>query len=257
MLVTLDPGRGQAADELLEYLGLRFSSEKLAHERKFIPLTRTPVDRYNLVTDSFSHHAATTIVSRYSKDLPVLFHQAGSLDKAENTDKKINFIVRSQGDTWSDRDGDLSPGKDEKIGVFNLAAAVEMKVAGPEKQEGEDTGEDPAREGQKPSPQKRDEMRVVVFADSDVFADDYLGLIRVGPRGDPPNMILLAEVLKWLLEEEQIGGVAASEEDVRVAHTRNEDVFWFYATVFAVPLCLLGVGAGTRWGRGRGRRAGR
>ena len=99
-------------------------------------------------------------------------------------------------------------------------------------------------------------MRVVVFADTDVFADDYLGLLRVGPRGDPPNLILLADILKWLLQEKQIGGVSTSEEDVKIAHTRAEDVTWFYATVFAVPLIILGAGAGTRWGRGRKRRTG-
>jgi hypothetical protein len=97
---------------------------------------------------------------------------------------------------------------------------------------------------------------VVVLADTDVFADDYLGLIRVGPAGDPPNLILLADILKWLLEEKQIGGVSTSEEDVKIAHTRAEDVIWFYATVFAVPLIILGAGAGTRWGRGRKRRTG-
>jgi hypothetical protein len=50
--------------------------------------------------------------------------------------------------------------------------------------------------------------------------------------------------------------VSTSEEDVKIAHTRAEDVIWFYATVFAVPLIILGAGAGTRWGRGRKRRAG-
>jgi hypothetical protein len=51
--------------------------------------------------------------------------------------------------------------------------------------------------------------------------------------------------------------VPTSEEDHKIKHTRDEDVYWFYATVFAVPMLILGVGVGTRWGRGRRRRAGR
>ena len=32
------------------------------------------------------------------------------------------------------------------------------------------------------------------------------------------------------------------EEDVRIAHTRQEDVVWFYSTIFGVPLLVLGAG---------------
>lgn len=264
MLVTLDPESGTAAPELLEYLGLRFSADKLAHDHKYIPLSRSPADRYNLVTNAFSHHGATSVVSRYSRHLPVLFPKTGSLDKAGKTNKKVTFIVRSLGMTWPDKNADLARSGDEKGGVFNLAAAVSMKIKVPEKPEEkpEEKKEEVKKEEKdkkKDKKKKKDdqpEMRVVVFADTDVFADDYMGLIRVGPQGDPPNLILLTDILKWLLEEKQIGGVSTSEEDVKIAHTRAEDVIWFYATVFAVPLIILGVGAGTRWGRGRKRRTG-
>ena len=32
------------------------------------------------------------------------------------------------------------------------------------------------------------------------------------------------------------------EEDVRIMHTKEEDVVWFYTTIFAVPLFILGMG---------------
>ncbi len=273
MLITLDPQSQAVPTGLLEFLGLSYSTDTLAHDHKYIPLSRSPADRYNLVTNAFSHHAASTTVSRYSRHLPVLFPRAGFLDKVKKTDKKVTFIVRTLSMTWPDKNADMTRSEDERGGVFNLAAAVSKKIKVPEKPEGKQeevekkdrpssekrsraakTAEDKKKDAKKKDDQP--EMRVVVFADTDVFADDYLGLLRVGPRGDPPNMILLADVLGWLLEEKQIGGVTASEEDVKIAHTRAEDVFWFYATVFAVPLIILGVGAGTRWGRGRKRRTG-
>jgi hypothetical protein len=265
MLVTLDPESPGAPAELLEYLGLRFSTDSLGHDHKYIPLSRSPADRYNLVTNAFSHHGATSVVSRYSRHLPVLFPKAGSLNKAGKTDKKVTFIVRSLAMTWADKNADFTRSDDEKPGVFNLAAAVSKKIKVPKKPEEEKKEVKKEEKDKKKKDKKKDkkkkkddtpEMRVVVFADTDLFADDYLGLIRVGPAGDPPNLILLADILKWLLEEKQIGGVSTSEEDVKIAHTRAEDVIWFYATVFAVPLIILGAGAGTRWGRGRKRRAG-
>jgi len=255
MLVTLDPESPGAPAELLEFLGLVFSTDSLGHDHKYIPLSRSPADRYNLVTNAFSHHGATSVVSRYSRHLPVLFPRAGSLNKAGKTTNKITFIVRSLSMTWADKNADFTHSADEKPGVFNLAAAVSKKITVPKKPE-EVMKEEKDKKKEKKKKDDQPEMRVVVLADTDVFADDYLGLIRVGPAGDPPNLILLADILKWLLEEKQIGGVSTSEEDVKIAHTRTEDVFWFYATVFAVPLIILGVGAGTRWGRGRKRRAG-
>jgi len=264
MLVTLDPESPAAPAELLEFLGLSYSTNVLGHDHKYIPLSRSPADRYNLVTNAFSHHGATSVVSRYSRHLPVLFPKAGSLDKAGKTGNKVTFIVRTLAMTWADKNADFTRSEDEKPGVFNLAAAVSKKIKVPKKPEDKKEELKKEEKDQKKTDKKKDkkkkedqpEMRVVVLADTDVFADDYLGLIRVGPAGDPPNLILLADILKWLLEEKQIGGVSTSEEDVKIAHTRSEDVAWFYVTVFAVPLIILGVGAGTRWGRGRKRRAG-
>ena len=99
-------------------------------------------------------------------------------------------------------------------------------------------------------------MRVVVFADTDVFADDYIGF-RIGAGGHPGNFQLLSDVIKWLAGEGKIGGVTTNEEDIKIAHTKEGETFWFYATIFAVPLLILGIGVLTGWGRGRKRRAGR
>ena len=38
-----------------------------------------------------------------------------------------------------------------------------------------------------------------------------------------------------------LGGVKA-EEDVRILHTKEEDVVWFYTTIFGMPLLILGIG---------------
>lgn len=47
--------------------------------------------------------------------------------------------------------------------------------------------------------------------------------------------------------------MTTSEEDVPIQHTRSQDVAWFYATVFGVPVAVLAVGFFVT--RRRGRRA--
>ena len=48
--------------------------------------------------------------------------------------------------------------------------------------------------------------------------------------------------MQWFLGEEQIIGDTATEEDIRIEHTRDEDKLWFYATSFGAPLPLLAFG---------------
>ncbi len=274
MLVLLDPEAGAApAAGLLEALKLELEPTLLAHAQWFLPQARADIDRTNLVTDKFSSHAATTTVSRHSRDLPVALPGTGSLKqrKEGDPDLRVTFLVRSLPETFADLDGDFQRQPEEPGRVFDLAAAVSRKLP-PRPAEGkpeaakpdEAKAADKAGEGEKPEDKKpedkkdaldpsrqggelryTDEMRAVVFADADLFADLFLGF-----RG---NLYLLLDVLQWLVGEERAGGVATSEEDVPVAHTRGDDALWYYGTVFAVPLGVLVAGVLTRWGRGRRR----
>ena len=56
------------------------------------------------------------------------------------------------------------------------------------------------------------------------------------------NLLLLSDALRFLQGEEASAGTIENEEDVPVKHTRDDDVAWFYATVFLIPLLVLGGG---------------
>jgi hypothetical protein len=239
LLLTLDPASDPGLDGLLGFLGLEYSRAKLANDKAYIPITRTAADKYNLVTASFSSHPSVGSFSSKQQLVPVLFPGTGSLKKAAGTKRQITFTVRAPAGTWPDTDGDGVRGKEETAGTFNLAAAISAKTS----------------KEKKPKESISDDMRVVVLADTDLISDEYLGF-RIGYSGRPGNLQLLADALEWLVGQGQVAGVTEGEEDVRIAHTRDEDVFWFYATIFAVPLLILGIGAATRWGRGRKRRRG-
>lgn len=235
MILTLDPESSPGIDELLKFLGVKFSPTKVAHSTALIPITRTPADKYNIVTNRFSSHPSVGTVSEYSESMPVLFSRTGFLEKLPETKNRVDLVVRSMPKSWLDLDGDMNRGDKEDLSAYQLAAAISSKV----KDKGKKKDGSGARE-----------MRVMVFADTDLFSDDFIGF-RIGAGGHPGNLQLLADAIKWLTEEDVIGGVPIKEEDVEIAHTRDEDIFWFYASVFALPAIIIAAGAATRWGRGR------
>ena len=248
--MAVEPENKAVVDEMLAYLGLQMNPAKLAHDRAFIPISRTPADKYNIVTNSFSSHPSVATVSKYSQGMPVLAPTTGSLEKLKDTDRKVIFVVRSLPNTWADADKDMNRGESERLQTFQIGAAVELKV-GDEKKDA--TAPKPAADNSK----DEKEMRAVVFADADLFSDDFI-MAPLGAERHPPNYHMFADVVRWLVGESQVGGVPSSEEDVKILHSRTEDSWWFYSTVIGVPLLILGLGLLTGWGRGRrNRRAGK
>ncbi|NMB76192.1 MAG: hypothetical protein GYA21_13810 [Myxococcales bacterium] len=239
LLLTLDPAAKAQPEALLSRLGLRFRPTLLASDQGFLVASQTQADRRNIVTDQFSAHAATNMISRYSRELPVAMPESGSLEKIGESKKRVDFICRSLPVVWADADGDLSPGPDEKRQMFQLAAALSAPVEG-------EAAPPPEKTPPAAAPPKR-EMRAVVLANSAAFGDTFLPFYG--------NRFFMADVLRWLVGEGEVAGPPANEEDVRVQHTRGQEIFWFYGTVFAVPVIILGVGFATRFGRGRNRRA--
>lgn len=237
LLLTLDPAAKAQPEALLSRLGLRFHPTALASDQAYMVVSQTQADRRNLITDQFSAHAATNLISRYSRELPVAMPESGSLEKIADSKQRVDFICRSLPFVWADLDGDLQPGPDEKRQVFQLAAALSAPV---------EAGAAPPPKDASGAPPPKKEMRAVVLANSAAFGDNFLPFYG--------NRFFMADVLRWLVGEGDVAGPPTTEEDVRVQHTRGQETFWFYGTVFAVPVIILGVGFATRFGRGRTRR---
>ena len=79
-----------------------------------------------------------------------------------------------------------------------------------------------------------EEGRALVFADSDALADELIV--------NRANSLLAVNMVRWLAGDERLAGTINNEEDVPVRHTRKQDVAWFYASVFAAPALVLGIG---------------
>ncbi|HEY3254269.1 MAG TPA: hypothetical protein VGJ91_09985, partial [Polyangiaceae bacterium] len=207
---------------------LSYSPTVLANDHAHVRLSFNNADQVRLISNSFSSHAAVSTLSRNSSQLAVVLFGTGSLERAANATAKIDFAVRAPSGSFGDRNKNYVQDKDrEKTGSFNLAAAVSRPVAGA-----------PAPATDKKPGDKRPEskeMRAFVVADSDAFGD----LVMSNVRG---NQVFMADAVRWLVGEASFAGAETSEEDVRIVTTKQQDLSWFYATIFGAPCLVLAAG---------------
>jgi hypothetical protein len=214
---------------LVGITGLTLSPDLLANETQHVQARHNDADRTRLQTSSFSSHASVSTLSRNAPRAAILVFGSGSLDKPQAMQGKVDFTVRSPSSTFNDANKNYKLDKDsEKIAVYNIAAAVTHPVAGapPEPKP------DPKDKDKKPEPK---EMRAFVIADVDALSDLVMS-------NWVANQMFFVDAMRWLVGEESYSGQTNSEEDVRIEHTKQQDLAWFYSTIFGIPAMVLGVG---------------
>jgi hypothetical protein len=220
LMLLLDPEAKIDLAPLAAVAEVTWDPTLLASDKNFVPRRRNPSDHAVLPTNRYSSHASVSTLSRVGR-APVIFPGVSSLDKAKDTKATVDFAVKSLADAFADKNGsyEYDDGQ-EKRASLNIAAAVSKPAQG---------GGDKAAPGAAPN-----EMRAFVVADADAFSDAALG--------HDPNVVLFLDALRWLGGEESFSGAIETAEDVRIEHTKEKDVLWFYATIFGVPLGVLGAG---------------
>lgn len=227
LLVFLDPEAGLDLASLLGPFGLKYTPVRLANDRSYVKLTGSMGDRYALFTNRFSAHPSVSTLTRNSTQLATVMIGAGFLEEVPPTEGKrpqVQFTLHSMPFTWNDLNNNLifdPPAEVRK--AYELGAVVTMPTDKP--------APPPAASGKKT---QTPEMRLIVVADSDAISDQVFR--------NPGNGYLFVDAIKWLGGEEELIGETTSEEDVRVTHTRSEDVKYFYASIFGVPTLVLGAG---------------
>jgi hypothetical protein len=228
LLVMVEPGK-EPLTGLLGRLGLQAGTTPLANAKYFMPQTRGTSDRSNLVSNRFGTHEVTTTLSKNSSQAYVLMpNVAGLTEVPGTTGAKATVLIRSPDGTWADTDGDRELNNGEKSEQFNLAYAVTGPVSKPDAAD----------------PNAPTEWRAIVVGDVAAFSDPVLD-VSVG------NQQFVLDGTWWLIGEEDITGETSNEEDVKIEHTHDDDIAWFYGTIFGVPLIVLGVGALITTTRGR------
>ncbi len=222
LLLALDPDGKDDLAPLAAIVGLEWKQEQVVNERAVASLQHTAADKKILVAVTFSSHASVSTLSKAGHSAPVLFSGAAPLEKRADADKDllVDFAIKSMPGTFVDANGnfefDSAPdnGKQDRKGIFNLAAAVSRRLG-----EGKDA----------------QEMRAFVLGDADAVSDFWF-------MQDRNNQLMFVEALRWLGGEESFSGEIENEEDVAIVHTKAEDQLYFYGSILGVPSLVLGIG---------------
>ncbi len=236
LLVALDPKADPSLGDLEGKLGIKYNPTPLTDDRAYLPQRGSPADRRFAITTQFSAHASTTALSR-SVDKGLVLVESGALEDAPFTAKgehpKKTITIRSMDSSFLDTNDNFSfDAATEKRQRWNLGAAFE----GPRLKDAQ--GKD------------KDGYRVLVFADTDLFADalvQSMGRAALVLISGP----LLDDSVKWLGGEEVFAGEVVSEDDKPIKHTKSQDAVWFTLTIVGAPLLVLTLGLVGTWARRR------
>jgi hypothetical protein len=216
LLLALDPEYNLDFHEVLAPLNLTYKPDVLANDQAFATRTHTDADRLNIVTATYTSHPSVTTLQRLGNRAPIVLPGAGWIDakKGRSNDIPVDAPIKAHHATFVDRNGNYQadPGEDRR--AWELAATA-----------------------------TKGEARVFVLADSDLFGDEAIRALA--------NPVLVLDVVHWLMGEESFSGVASSEADVPITHTRKQDVIWFYGTIFLAPALVIGAGVAVTRGARR------
>jgi hypothetical protein len=56
------------------------------------------------------------------------------------------------------------------------------------------------------------------------------------------NQVLVVDAVRWLAGEESFAGQTNVEEDLKIEHTKQQTLVWYYSTIIGAPGLVLGLG---------------
>jgi hypothetical protein len=226
LLIAADPENTTATSPLLAGLGLELSGDVLANDRIYWARTRQKADRTGIAPTNYATHAALATLNAFGAQMPLVMLGAGALSKATHSPTpapSVDLVIHTDGATWNDKNHNLEFDPSEQRKAYAVGAAVTLRQTTAPQITAPKDAAPPNQEG-----------RALVLGDSDALSD----LIIVNRA----NTLLALDAVRWLLGESEVSGPINNEEDIPVRHTRKQDVFWFYSSVFLAPALVLLVG---------------
>jgi hypothetical protein len=245
LLLALDPGSDFELGPLEERIGVRFVPTPLADEDQHLRQRGDLSDRRLLITDRFVTHESVITLARSGPGTGVAMVGPGYVEALDPDADEARIVVRSLDTSFPDANQNYRWDEgSESREAYPLVAAVEVQGATLDSTSaaagvvskllaGGDTtiplGETTPRTAVDGS------ARVLVFASSSPFTDALLVSLA-------NNAALVSDGVRWLVGEEGMAGAIASEEDVPIVHTQEENVIWFHATILGAPALVLALG---------------
>jgi ABC-type uncharacterized transport system involved in gliding motility auxiliary subunit len=210
VLALIEPNLGQSEgtgltptgfEGWLPRFGVRLGNDIVVDPPNTIP----GFNAATLFANDFGDHAVTNALVQ--SKVPVLFSVVRSVAKAEAAGFTVTELARTSEQGWGETAlaalAEVERDDRDAAGPVSLGVAVEG-----------------SGQGRK--------ARLVVFGDSDFATNQLI-------QGNPPNQILLANALNWLVEREALLAIPPRKtEQVRLNLTREQG--W---TVYGISLLLL------------------
>jgi hypothetical protein len=213
-LMVLVDAEADAPTNILEPLGLTATPGRIADPKKRYP-GKSP---YLIITDRYGTHPAIETLSKAR--VGIVLPAPIGFSEIPSAPGKRTVLVRSYGSAFADANKNGTQDAGEKTRVQNISYAIEGG-------EGENA------------------WRAVVIGNVSFVSDNAV------EGGWSNNAVLFVDAVRWLAGEEALAGETNSEEDVKIDHTPEGQVWWFWGTIFAVPLLVLGAGIVRVYGRRR------
>ena len=219
-------GKDGSLAGLMAAYGIGFEAVVQGNDRIYGRRTYTKADHALLVTVKYQPHPAMAQMSRAANQFPLLFLGAGALKAGPSTrGMTAKEIILAMPGTWGDRNRNfIFDAPAETRGTPALAIAAERKSKSV-----------PASPRGSRTPPGPPDVRILAFADADVFSDLLLN--------NRANRQVLAQSMAWLAGPGETAAYPASEADIRLLHAKGDDWMWFYLPVLGIPALVLGAGA--------------
>jgi hypothetical protein len=212
LLLMIDPNVDDGLDPLLAGLGLTRRPGVLASDKFHVARAHDDTDKTLVFSNKYSSHPSVTTASRFSSEIATVFIGGAGFSRAPaekiTPAPKVAFPLRSGPGFFRDLDADFKRDENEPEESAEMIAAVTVS--------------------EKPG---APEGRVIAIGDGDFMTD------KVSTNNG--NVMVFIDSLAWLIGNEELGAEVASEEDVPIQHSRDQDKLYFYATTFAVPIPLV------------------
>ncbi|SMF55370.1 Gldg family protein [Pseudobacteriovorax antillogorgiicola] len=191
-------------EELLASFGIVFEPQFLANDKQFVRSTRKAIDHFFLFTNNFSSHVAMSSLTKNDDKMGLLTFQSGHLKIAEKMadDWKASPVIQTLNTTFIDLNKNTKFDKGEIRKNYPVAMVAESSKS-----------------------------KVLVFSDATMLSDPVIL--------NPGNQLAVVDSVRWLAGQAEIMGEVASEEDIKIQHSKSRDLVVFHGSIYLVPCLVL------------------
>lgn len=216
---------------MLKAAGITYETTLLANEKQHSIFTRTKTDNAFLFTNGFSGKAeAVATLFRFDDRLHVSTYNSGHLILSDNKASKWRHqaAIKTLPTTFADHNGnytfDENGSPKERRKQYDIMSVSTLQ----KDRKAHFIGDDP----------RLVTGKLIVMADASAASDALLQNIG--------NQTLVVDQFRWLAGDSKAAaagaGIAETEEDVKINHSRAKGLWVFHGSIFSVPLLILLLG---------------